>query len=217
MTADAVIFDLDGTLIDTEQVWDEVRRGLATDAGITWRPEYSTAMMGMSTPEWSRYLSEVVGLPVPPEEAARMTVQGMVDHYTSGVTIQPGAVRAVERMAGEFRVGIASSSPRVLIEAAASEMGITELLDATVSTEECRRGKPAPDGYLAACAALDCLPGRTVAVEDSEPGILSALHAGLSVVAVPVDAHRPSDELLARTTVLGSLDELTVELVRGLA
>lgn len=213
----AVMFDLDGTLTDTEGVWDEVRRRLAAEAGLEWREEYSRVMMGMSTPEWSRYLVEEVGLPVVPEEAARMTVQGMVDHYLSGAQPMPGAADAVRRMASRYPVAIVSSSPALLIETAAQVLDIGDALAAIVSTEECDRGKPAPDGYLLACTRLGVRPGDAVAVEDSQAGITSALNAGLTVVACPSTFRRPPESILERTTVVGSLDELTLELVEGLS
>lgn len=216
MLPQALVFDMDGTLTDTEAVWDVVRRGLASDAGLPWPDGATQAMMGMSTQEWSSFLVHTVGLPVPPEEAARLTVEAMAQHYRGGITLLPGAVESVRRMAELCPVAIASSSPRLLIDAAVEVMGLSDVLTATVSTEEVERGKPSPDGYLRACQLLAADPRRSVAVEDAPNGILSALAAGMAVVAVPPHFHPPAAELLARTTVLGSLDELTPELVETL-
>jgi len=209
----AIIFDLDGTLIDTEESWDIVRRGLARDAGLTWPDGATQAMMGMSTQEWSAYLVDAVGLPVTPDEAARLTIEAMAAHHRAGVDVLPGAVEAVRRMADRYPVAIASSSPRVLIDAAVEALGIGDLLQATVSTEEVERGKPAPDGYLRACELLGVAPGEAVAVEDAPNGIRSALAAGMAVVAVPPHFHPPSAELLAEATVVESLDQLTLDVV----
>ena len=216
MKPDAVVFDMDGTLTDTEATWDVVRRGLAAEAGRQWPDGATQAMMGMSTGEWSTYLSQEVGLPYSPQEAARRTVEGMADHYRGGVELLPGALEAVRRMAQRYPLAIASSSPRVLIDTAVDAMGIGNLLSATVSTEEVERGKPAPDGYLRACELLGVDPTRSVAVEDATNGILSALNAGMTVVAVPPHFHPPAADVLARTTVIDRLDELTHELVEGL-
>lgn len=216
MRPDAIVFDLDGTLTDTEATWDVVRRGLAEEAGVPWPDGATEAMMGMSTGEWSRYLSEEVGLPYDAEESARRTIEAMAEHHRQGVTVLQGAVESVRRMAERYPIAIASSSPRVLIDAAVESLGLGDLLGATVSTEEVERGKPAPDGYLKACELLGVDPTRSVAVEDAPNGIRSALAAGMTVVAVPPHFHPPSEDLLARTTVLDTLDELTHELVEGL-
>lgn len=216
MKPEAVVFDMDGTLTDTEAVWDVVRRSLAAEAGIEWPDGATQAMMGMSTGEWSTFLSEEVGLPYPPEEAARRTVDGMAAHYRSGITLLPGALEAVRRMAERYPLAIASSSPRVLIDTAVDVMGLGDVLKATVSTEEVERGKPAPDGYLKACELLGVDPARCVAVEDATNGILSALNAGMTVVAVPPHFHPPAQDVLERTTVIDSLDELTHTLIEGL-
>ena len=209
----AIIFDLDGTLIDTEESWDIVRRGLARDAGLAWPDGATQAMMGMSTQEWSAYLVDAVGLPVTPDEAARLTIEAMAAHHRAGVDVLPGAVEAVRRMADRYPVAIGSSSPRVLIDAAVEALGIGDLLQATVSTEEVERGKPAPDGYLRACALLGVPPGEAVAVEDAPNGIRSALAAGMAVVAVPPHFHPPGAELLSEATVVESLDQLTLDVV----
>lgn len=213
----AVVFDLDGTLTDTESTWDLVRRGLAADAGLAWPDGSTQAMMGMSTQEWSTHLVEVVGLPVTPPEAARMTVQAMADHYRQGITLLPGAVEAVLRMAELCPVAIASSSPRLLIDTAVEMMGLGGVLSATVSTEEVERGKPAPDGFLRACRLLGADPAACIAVEDSTNGLLSALAAGMTVVAIPPHFHPPAAELLARTEVIDALDDLTREFVAALS
>ena len=216
MLPDAVVFDMDGTLTDTEATWDVVRRQLATDAGLAWPDGATQAMMGMSTREWSTFLVEVVGLPVTPQRAAKLTVDAMAAHYRTGITVLPGAVEAVRRMAERYPVAIASSSPRTLIDAAVEVLGLADVLAATVSTEEVERGKPAPDGYLRACELLGAHPWRSIAVEDAPNGLLSALAAGMTVIAVPPHFHPPAPELLARTSVIGTLDELTHELVEGL-
>ncbi len=216
MDVQAIIFDMDGTLMETEEQWDVVRRQLAADAGVPWPEEATKAMMGMSTPEWSEYLATSVGLPMTAEEAGEKTIDAMAEHHHAGVELLPGAIESVRRMAGQYRLAIASSSPRRLIDAGVEAMGIGDLLGATVSTEEVAAGKPAPDGFLRAAELLGVLPQACVAIEDSTNGVLSALAAGMAVVCVPPGFHPPSGDVLARTTVLDSLDELTVELIEAL-
>jgi HAD superfamily hydrolase (TIGR01509 family) len=210
----AVVFDLDGTLTDTEAVWDVVRRGLAEADGRPWPAEATRAMMGMSTQEWSAYLSEVVGLHGTAEDAARRTIDAMAAHYAGGIDLMPGATEAVGRMAARWPVGLASSSPRLLIDAAVDAMGLGSVFGATLSTEEIDAGKPAPDVYLGVCARLGEPAVRCLAVEDASNGIRSARAAGLVVVAIPPHFHPPSAQTLALAdVVLDSLDDLTVELV----
>lgn len=216
MRPQAIIFDLDGTLIDTEKLWDEVRRGLASEAGVAWPEEATQAMMGMSTPEWGRYLSESVGLPMTPEEAAHTTIELMAERYHHGLPLLPGSPDVVHQMAEHFRIAVASSSPRRLIDVVVEELGIADVVEVSVSTEEVERGKPAPDGFLRAAELLGVPAADCVAVEDSTNGVKSALAAGMTVITVPPHFHPPAAELLAQTKVLDSLEELSLAVIESL-
>lgn len=215
MTRTAVIFDLDGTLTDTEEIWDVVRRGLADQDGRPWPPGATTAMMGMSTPEWAGYLAEVVGLHGTWQDAARRTIDGVAAHYVDGLPILPGAAAAVRRMAERGPLGLASSSPRRLIDLMLDLLGVTDLFQVTRSTEEGDgRGKPAPDAYLWVCDQLGVAPARAVGIEDSTNGLRSVHNAGMKLIAIPPRFHPPAADALALAdVVIGSLDELTVPLV----
>ena len=213
----AIVFDIDGTLIDTEATWDEVRRGLASEAGVTWPENATQAMMGMSTSEWSRYLSEYVGLPYPPHEAATRTIEGMAAHYRRGLTALPGAIEAVKELAQSYPIAVASSSPRRLIDAFLDVMELRSIVSVSVSTEEVERGKPAPDGFLKACELLGVEPHTAIAVEDSTNGVASAKAAGMVVVVVPPHFHPPNAEALTGTTVIDDLWQLSAELVERIS
>ena len=214
----AVIFDLDGTLIDTEPVWESVRRELAAQDGIEWPESASRAMMGMSTREWSAYMADVVGIGPTAELAARRTIDGVVERYDRDLPVLPGAREVVRRLAAHWPLAVASSSPRDLIEHALQALGVRDLIAVVRSTEEgTARGKPAPDAFLWVADQLDAEPARTVVIEDSAGGIQAGLNAGMAVVAVPRPFLTPSDDLLAKASVvLAHLDELTVELVDNL-
>ena len=215
---DAVVFDMDGVLTDTESLWDVVRRGLAAEAGLPWPDEATAAMMGMSTPEWSAYLVDTVGLPGAPERVAEQVIDAMAARYRDHLPTMPGAVAAVRRAAAHTTLGLASSSPRRLIDTVLTELGVADLFAATVSTEEVARGKPSPDGFLRAAELLGTDPARCVAVEDSSNGLRAAHAAGMTVIAVPHVDHPPAADALAlAAAVLSSLNELDVDLLSALA
>ena len=214
---EAVVFDLDGVLLDTEELWDEARRRLAEERGARWPDDAQRAMMGMSSPEWSRYMHDVIGLAEPPEEISTEVVRRLEALYRERLPLVPGALEAVGRIGARWPLGIASSSNRPLIDLFLELTGTRDFFRATVSSEEVERGKPAPDVYLEAARRLGVDPASCAAIEDSENGIRSASAAGMRVVAIPNHVFPPSDEALSLAdAVLGSLDELTPEVLESL-
>jgi HAD superfamily hydrolase (TIGR01509 family) len=211
---EAVVFDLDGVLVDSEEIWDEARRTLALERGLAWPESAQHEMMGMSSSEWSRYMRERIGLEESPEEISAEVVRRLEQIYRRHLPLLEGAVEAVERMSERFRLGLASSSNRPIIELVLELAGIAEHFEVTVSSEEVGRGKPAPDVYLEALRRLAVMPNRAAAIEDSTNGILSAGAAGMLVVAIPNPVFPPRpDALAAADIVLASLNELTPEVV----
>ncbi len=213
---EAVIFDLDGVLIDSEQIWDDARREFVIEQGGRWRDSAQRDMMGMSSVEWSHYLAEQLGVDLPAERISEEVADRLAALYRERLPLLPGAREAVERLAQRWPLAVASSSNRGLIDLVLELAGIAACFRATVSSEEVPRGKPAPDVYLAAAGALGVAPDRCAAIEDSRNGIASAAAAGMRVIAVP-NPHFPPDReaLAAAAHVVGSLDELTVEAVDG--
>jgi HAD superfamily hydrolase (TIGR01509 family) len=212
----AVVFDLDGVLLDSEQVWDEVREQLARERGGRWHERAQADMMGMSSPEWSRYMHDVIGLAEPPAEIADEVVRRMQARYAEELPLLPGALDAVRRLARSFRLALASSSNRPLIDTVFEVTGLADLFEATVSSEEVARGKPAPDVFLESARRLGVAPERCAAIEDSANGIRAAHAAGMRVLAIPNARYPPPDEALALADrVLASLDGLTPEAVAG--
>ena len=214
MPVEAIVFDLDGVLIDSEPVWEEVRRGYVADHGGRWLPDTQERLMGMSTEEWARYLADDLIGDVTPEQVAYEVIDQMIQRYEEGLPLLPGAEAAVHRMAEYRPLGLSSSSPRALIDLVLGKLGVDGLFRSTVSTEEVDRGKPEPDGYLTVAARLDVPATGCVAIEDSSNGLRSAHAAGMTVIAVPRPAHPPApDALELAAHVADSLDEVTPELV----
>jgi len=210
MTIAAVIFDLDGVLVDSEHVWDEVREELARERGGRWHDRAQADMMGMSSIEWSRYMHDVIGLADSPEEIDAEVVRRMRARYAEELPLVEGGVEAVRRLAADFRLGLASSSNRPIIDTVLDAAGIALLFEAVVSSEEVARGKPAPDVYLETARRLGVEPERCVAIEDSANGIRSAHAAGMRVIAIPNRRYPPQADALALAAVtLGSLEDLT--------
>lgn len=211
---EAVVFDMDGVLIESEEIWDSVRERYVREHGGRYDDEIQRAMMGMSSSEWSRYLHETAGIDAPPETINEQVVQLMLAAYRERLPLVDGAVAAVHRLAERFPLAVASSSNRPLIDAVLDVSGLTGCFRTTVSSEEVALGKPAPDVYLEAARQLGVPPERCAAVEDSHGGIRSAKSAGMRVIAIPNPSYPPDADALAQAdVVIRSLDELTPELV----
>ena len=212
MTVDAVVFDLDGVIVDSEQVWDDVREAYTRATGGTYTATATRDMMGMSSTEWSRYMAEALRVPGTPGEINAAIVERMLERYGEAPPLLPGAVEAVRRIGAHVPLAIASSSNRELIEVVLSASGLGRDFDVTVSSEEVPHGKPSPDVYLEAARRLGADATRCGAVEDSHNGIRSAKAAGMRVVAVPNHHYPPDDEALALAdVVVPSIAELQVE------
>ena len=213
----AVVFDLDGVLVDSEAVWDEARRALVADRGGTWRDDATRAMMGMSSLEWSRYVREELGVAMEPEAISAAVVAELERRYRRRLPLIDGAREAVERLADAWPLGLASSSNREIIDLVLDESGLADRFAAAVSSEEVGAGKPAPDVYLEAARRLGVEPGRCAAVEDSSNGLRSAAAAGMRVIAIPHAAFPPDPDALALADLvldsIAALDAATVAAV----
>jgi HAD superfamily hydrolase (TIGR01509 family) len=214
---EAVVFDCDGVLIDSEPVWEEVRREFVADHGGQWLPDTQDKLMGMSTAEWSRYLAQDLRVGLPADAVASAVIAAMAARYAEHLPLMPGAVDAVRGMAGRWPLAVASSAPQSLIEVVLDASGLRESFRVAMSSEQVARGKPAPDIYLAVTSRLGVPPGGCAAIEDSSNGLRSAAAAGLAVIAVPHPKYPPApDALNSARLVLSSLAELTPDAVAGL-
>jgi HAD superfamily hydrolase (TIGR01509 family) len=213
----AVIFDLDGVLLESETTWVNVKREFAEESGGHWKDGAQWDMLGMSSVEWSRYMHDELGVPVPPERISEEVADRVAKRYRERLPLLSGATDAVRSLAREWPLAVASSSNRNVIDLVIEKAGLADAFVATVSSEEVERGKPAPDVYLEAARRLRVDPDSCAAIEDSGNGIRSADAAGMAVVAIPNKDFPPGpDALTLAALVLDSLRELSPDRIRGL-
>jgi len=212
----AVVFDLDGTLVDTEAQWARAREALTLRTGGTWCAGAHEAMMGMSSTEWTVHMHEELAVPLSPPEILEAIVEELSALFRAELPLLPGALRAVDAAATVGPLAVASSSPTALIDLVLELAGVRERFATVLSSEDVPRGKPSPDVFLEACARLGVAPHQAAAVEDSQAGLEAALAAGMRVVAVPSPHFPPADIVLARTdVVLDTIEHLTAAVLRG--
>jgi HAD superfamily hydrolase (TIGR01509 family) len=212
---DAVIFDLDGVLLDSEQLWNRAKQEVVCQTGGRWRDDAPRTMMGMSSPEWARYMADELGVPLDGDEINRRVVGRMEELYRAELPLLPRAVDVVETLHRHWSLGLASSANREIIDLFLSEAALADAFAATVSSEEVERGKPAPDVYLEAARRIGASADRCVAVEDSSNGLRSAAAAGMAVIAVPNSHYPPdSDALALAAAAVPAVAGITPELVK---
>jgi HAD superfamily hydrolase (TIGR01509 family) len=208
------MFDLDGVLLDSEQLWNVAKEEVTRAHGGRWLAGAERAMMGMSAPEWTVYMRDEIGVPLPPDEINRLVIERLRELYRTRLPVIPGAVDAVRACAERWSVGLASSSNREIIDLVLPLMGLDTVFAVAVSSEEVARGKPAPDVYLEVARRMDVDPSRCVAIEDSTNGIRSAVAAGMAVIAVPNPHYPPDPDALALATLtVRTTAEVTAELI----
>jgi HAD superfamily hydrolase (TIGR01509 family) len=211
---EAVIFDLDGVLVESEQLWDAARRDVVAGHGGHWRDDATRAMQGMSSVEWGTYLHDALRVELPTDDIVALVVEDLLDRYRQHLPLLPGAIEAVRRLGEQWPLGLASSSNREVIDAVLRIAGLDDAFAVALSSEEVERGKPAPDVYLEVARRLGEDPGDCAAIEDSTNGIRSAFAAGCRVVALPNREYPPDDAVLGdAAVVLDDLDALTVDVV----
>jgi HAD superfamily hydrolase (TIGR01509 family) len=212
---DAVIFDLDGVLMDSEPLWNGAKEALVRETGGRWRDEAPVVMMGMSSPEWSAYLRDELGVPMEAGAISQDVLRRMQEGYRRELPLLPGAEAAVRALAGTWPLGLASSSNREIIDLVLELAGFADAFRVTISSEEVERGKPAPDVYLEAASQLGVDPSDCVAIEDSSNGLRAAAAARMGVIAVPNPHYPPDGDALAlaaaSVSVVGDVTPALVE------
>jgi HAD superfamily hydrolase (TIGR01509 family) len=211
---DAVVFDLDGVLLDSEQLWNVAKREVVREFGGRWSADAPEVMLGMSSPEWSAYMRDDLGVPLTAEAINDRVVDRMNAGYERGLPLLPGAAAAVASLAERWPLGLASSANREIIDKFLELSGFGESFRVSISSEQVHRGKPSPDVYLEVVRLLGAAPGRCVAIEDSGNGIRAAAAAGLAVIAVPNPHYPPEPDALAlAAATVGGVAEVEPQLV----
>ena len=205
----AVVFDLDGLLLDTETLWHRAEVELFRRHGDAFSWDDKMAVIGTSFAFTARYFAKRLGRPMKEGEALVREVRELMHaELQREVAGRPGAVELMERLRGRVPLGLASNSPRRLVDTALATAGLTGIFDAIVTSEDVEHAKPAPDIYLLACERLGVAPGEALALEDSASGVAAAKGAGLTCIAVPQFAET---DVSAADRVIDSLEELLAE------
>ena len=218
MPIEAVIFDMDGVLVDSEVYWDRSRVDFARDRGKVWTDEFQRLAMGRSTVGWARVMQEKLELDESVDEIIAEMKARVIAHYEERMPARPGALESVSHMQQHFRVGLASGSPTEIIKAVLSITGLDQIFEVMIYGDEVKRGKPAPDIYLEALKTLDVAPEVSLGIEDSANGLRSLKAAGMLAVAAPSPDYPLPDDILALADAhISTLEDFTVDLVRGIA
>ena len=215
MPIEAVIFDMDGVLVDSEVYWDKSRIEYACDRGKTWTDEFQRLAMGRSTIGWARVMQDRLQLDDSIDEIIVDMKARVIAHYEERMPTRPGALESVRHMKEYFRIGLASGSPTEIIKAV---MRITELdlvFEVMVFGDDIPRGKPAPDIYLEAMSRLGVAPQAAAGIEDSANGLRSLKAAGMLAVAAPSPDYPLAEDVLALADAhIVSLEDFNVDLIR---
>lgn len=213
----AVIFDMDGLLVDSEPYWDKARFIMAAEAGVEWNKNDHKAVMGVSTAEWVDYMIERLGLTMAPEVVENHIVDQMVQLYKEQIPFLPGAVETVALSASKYPLGLASGSPKKLIEIVTGDERLQNKFQVIVSADEVAHGKPSPDVYLETAKRMSVDAEGCVCLEDSGNGILAGKNAGMRVIAVPDDRFPPdAEKLRVADVVLQSLTDFSLVTIETL-
>ncbi len=215
MPIEAVIFDMDGVLVDSEVYWDEARVDFARDRGKAWIDEYQRLAMGRSTVGWAAVMQDKLGLDESIDDIIAEMKSRVIARYEQRMPTRSDAIESVQRMKQHYRVALASGSPTEIIKAVLRITGLDQLFEVIIYGDDIARGKPAPDIYLEALTRLELLPAAAVGIEDSANG-LRALHAaGMAAIAAPSPGFPlPPDILALADARIDTLEALDLSLIR---
>lgn len=218
MPIEAVIFDMDGVIVDSEAYWWQSRVEFAEKRGLTWTLDYHLLAMGRSTVGWARVMQEQLALDMPMEAIMSEVIAGVNARLEAHLPVLPGAIEAVQASAAAYPTALASGSPTSVIEKVMKLTGLDRVFRYTVYGDDMQRGKPDPEIYLTTAGRLGVDAARCLGIEDSGNGLRALKAAGMYAIAVPSPGFPLSDDLLKLADrALGSLTEYSIELVREIS
>ncbi len=200
---DAIVFDCDGLLMDTERCWTVAETAMFARHGLPFGPEDKATLIGRSIPVAATVMAQRFGRPGEEAEIQAEITALAAHEIAARAEAMPGAHRLIALLAGRLPLGVASNATRPLLDAALARGRFGGAFAVSIAAEEVPAPKPAPDIYLEACRRLAVVPTRALAFEDSPTGAHAARAAGLKVVGIPTLATPdfPAD------LVVGSLDD----------
>lgn len=217
MPIEAVIFDMDGVLVDSEVYWHLSREEFARSRGKVWTDADQRVAMGRSTVGWAQVMKERLQLTEPVEDIIAEMKQRVMAHYDERLPLREGAIEAVKLSAASFKCALASGSPTDIIQHVMELSGLDRVFQTIVYGDDFPNGKPAPDIYIAATERLGVRAENAVGVEDSSNGIRSLKAAGMRIVAAPSPGFPLSPDILAMCDAhILSLTEFTLPLIRSM-
>ena len=217
MPIQAVIFDMDGVLVDSEHYWIQSRQEFAQAHGRTWTPEMQQQVMGRSTAAWARVMREQLELDLPAEAIMDGIVGRVIAHYERELPLMPGALEAVRLAASAYRIALASGSPTAIIERVLDLTGLDSVFEHVLYGDDFEHGKPAPDIYLETARRLGLLPAECVGIDDSGNGVRALKAAGMYAIAAPSPGFPlPADILALADAHLAALTDFSLDMVRAL-
>lgn len=218
MPIEAVVFDMEGILMDSEPYWKVAREGFARDIHKPWSMDDQRACMGRNTVEWAQVMKDRIALDWSLDDIINDVIGRVLAQYDERLPLREGAMGAVERMAARYQVALASGSPTAVIDHAMDRSGLGKLLQIRVYGDTIPNGKPAPDIYLDALRQLGVSPQNAAGIEDSSAGVRALHNAEMFVIAAPSEGFDLPPEVLALAHhVVTHMDEITVEVVEQLA
>lgn len=217
MTVEAIIFDMDGLLVDSEPIWDQARVNIALRVGKTWNHQDHVNLMGVSTDYWVQYMIDRLGLTTTKEEVQKEVVQQMITIYKKEIPFHPFAVNAVRWAAKRYPTALASGSPPQLIKIVTQSPRLKGCFNVVLSSDEVRVGKPDPAIYLETARRLGVAPENCLCIEDSAFGVLSGRRANMFVINIPDPKFPLSPEQVKHADlVLESLGDLNEQAISRL-